>query len=329
VGRDGLGNLRGGRPAGDAVRAKAPAASAARYPIRAVSRLTGVGIDTLRAWERRYQAVTPARDDRGRMYSDADVARLRLIREAVSAGHAVGRVAALGDAELRRLAAAHDASAPRATPRPGAGLDSRAFDAALRRLDSVAVDREFTRLASVLPPLHLVRDVIMPSLRKVGDAWEKRRGAIAHEHLVSATMRHLLGSFLRLHARDDAPVRLLFATPSGDRHEIGILGGAMLAATAGLGVSYVGPDLPAREIVDAASAAGAGVLVLGVTLTGRNRPLERELGAIIRGLPADVELWVAGPGARDHLDLIAERGLVLLDFDDYQQQLDRLTGRSR
>ena len=51
--------------------------AAASYPIRAVSRLTGIGIDTLRAWERRHQAVTPVRDDRGRMYTDADIARLR------------------------------------------------------------------------------------------------------------------------------------------------------------------------------------------------------------------------------------------------------------
>lgn len=33
----------------------------AHYPIRAVSKLTGVAIDTLRAWERRYSAVTPIR----------------------------------------------------------------------------------------------------------------------------------------------------------------------------------------------------------------------------------------------------------------------------
>lgn len=311
------------------MRTRTAGATAARYPIRVVSRLTGIGIDTLRAWERRYGAVTPARDDRGRMYSDADVARLRLIRQAVSEGHGIGRVAALGEKELRRLAAAHEAPpAAREAPRPEAGPGTRAFDAALLRLDSVAVDREFSRLASVLPPLHLVRDVVMPAMRRVGDAWDKRRGAIAHEHLVSATLRHLLGSFLRLQAREDAPIRLLLATPAGDRHEIGILGGAMLAAAAGLGVSYVGPDLPAREIVDAVKAAGARVLVLGVTLSGRNSRLARELRAVIRGLPADVELWVGGPGAKDYLDLVAARGLVLLDFDDYQQQLDRLTGRS-
>jgi len=52
--------------------------SPARYPIRAVSKLTGIGIDTLRAWERRHSAVTPIRDDRGRLYTEADIARLRL-----------------------------------------------------------------------------------------------------------------------------------------------------------------------------------------------------------------------------------------------------------
>ena len=38
-----------------------------RYPIRAVARLTGLSLDTLRAWERRYRAVTPVRDERGRL----------------------------------------------------------------------------------------------------------------------------------------------------------------------------------------------------------------------------------------------------------------------
>ena len=75
----------------------------ASYPIRAVSRLTGIGIDTLRAWERRHSAVTPIRDDRGRMYTDADIARLRLLRGAVEQGHSIGRLAGLTDAELRHL----------------------------------------------------------------------------------------------------------------------------------------------------------------------------------------------------------------------------------
>ena len=50
---------------------------------------------------------------------------------------------------------------------------------------------------------------------------------------MSSTMRNLLGAFLRMYTRREASVRLLFATPSGERHEIATLGAAMLAASAG------------------------------------------------------------------------------------------------
>src|SRR6187401_688956 len=80
-----------------------PLAGPALYPIRAVSRLTGIGIDTLRAWERRYRAVEPVRDRRGRMYSDEDVARLRLLNQGVQRLRCVLRraVAPPGRVELR------------------------------------------------------------------------------------------------------------------------------------------------------------------------------------------------------------------------------------
>ena len=245
---------------------RTPRQSPARYPIRAVSRLTGIGIDTLRAWERRHGAVTPVRDDRGRMYTDADVARLGLLRRAVEQGHSIGRLAGLTDKDLHRLAVpARAIAAPATDPARPTSLDTAALSAALRKYDTGAIEQEIARLATVLRPVDLLRDVLMPVLVQVGDDWHRGRAGIAQEHLMSSTVRHILGSFLRLYARPDAKVRLLFATPSGDRHEIGTLGAAMLAASAGLGVAYLGPDLPAREIVESVTPAGAHVLVLGLT----------------------------------------------------------------
>ena len=250
-------------------------AGAARYPIRAVSKLTGIGIDTLRAWERRYGAVTPTRDDRGRMYTEADVARLRLLNGAVEQGHRIGRLAGLSNDQLRDLCGAAGAAAPAAVPTRRTPLETTALATALREYDAVGIDQELSRLAAVLRPLDLLQDVLMPVLTRVGDDWHRRRTRIAHEHLMSSTMRNLLGAFLRLYARRGAPVRLLFATPSGERHEIATLGAAMLAASAGLGVSYLGADLPAREIVDSVEPAGAQVLVLGLTTASADETLER------------------------------------------------------
>jgi DNA-binding transcriptional MerR regulator/methylmalonyl-CoA mutase cobalamin-binding subunit len=298
------------------------------YPIRAVSRMTGIGIDTLRAWERRYGAVTPVRDVRGRMYTEADVARLRLLSGAVAQGHSIGRLAGLTDDQLRDLysaagvVAVPGGDAARRTP-----LDTTPLIAALRQYDAVGIDQELSRLAAVLRPLELLQDVLMPVLTRVGDDWHSRRTRIAHEHLMSATVRNLLGAFLRLYARREASIRLLFATPSNERHEIATLGAAMLAASAGLGVSYLGADLPAREIVDSVEPAGAQVLVLGLTTATADRARERELKTIVRELPAGVELWAGGRGAERHASIIRPRGVVVSDYNSYQQELVRVGGR--
>src|SRR3954454_857499 len=171
-----------------------PRNSYAQYPIRAVARLTGIAIDTLRAWERRHRAVTPVRDDRGRMYTDADIARLRLLRGAVEHGHSIGRLAGLTDADLRRLAATANAASPVA-PTQRTALDTAALTAALQKYDAAAIDQQISRLAAVLPPLELLRDVLMPVLAQVGDEWHRGPARIAHEHLMSSTMRNILGSF--------------------------------------------------------------------------------------------------------------------------------------
>ncbi len=298
--------------------------AAARYPIRAVSKQTGIAIDTLRAWERRHGVVTPARDDRGRMYTDADVARLRLLRDAVEQGHSIGRLAGLSDRQLRPLAAPA-ASAP--PPAPATAADATVLDAAVRRYDAAAIDQEVARLASLLSPLDLLQNLLMPALVRVGEDWHRRRAGVAHEHLLSSSIRHVLGSFLRLHSRGEGTTRLMFATPAGDRHEIGILGAAMLAASSGLGVAYLGPDLPAGEIVAAAKATGARVVVLGLTTAPEGKSIERELRALARGLPADIEVWAGGRGAERHAAALGARGLVFADYVAYQKELVRLGGR--
>jgi MerR family transcriptional regulator, light-induced transcriptional regulator len=301
----------------------------ARYPIRAVSKLTGISIDTLRAWERRYGAVTPIRDDRGRLYTDADVDRLRLLHRALAHGHSIGRLAPLTNDELRQLARHAGASAALA-PAPDASrqtaVDSATLAAALQSYDASAIDRELARLAAVLRPLDLLRDALMPALAQVGDDWHRRRVSIAQEHLMSSTMRNILGSFLRVYARADAPTRLLFATPSGERHEIGTLGAALLAATSGLGVAYLGPDVPSEDLVDSVKRANAQVLVLGLTRVSVAKATERQLRSIVRGLPSGVELWAGGRGAGRYASIFHARGHIFNDYVTYQQALVRLGG---
>ncbi|MBI3403362.1 MAG: MerR family transcriptional regulator [Acidobacteria bacterium] len=302
--------------------------SASHYPIRAVSRLTGLGIDTLRAWERRYDAVTPARGERGRVYSEADVRRLRLLRDAVARGHAIGGIARLHDRELETLTAmAAEPAAARVAAAPRPPVDTTLLTDAAGRFDAATMHHEIGRLAVALRPLDLIRDVIMPVLVATGDAWHAGRARVAHEHFVSAIMHNVLGAFLRLYVRADAPVRVLLATPSGERHEFGTLGAAMLAASGGLDAIYLGPDLPAGEIVDSAAAIETDVVILGVTAADAGDMIARDVAEVARRLPHDVELWVGGRGASRAASAIGPRGLVLRDFDALARELDRIGAR--
>jgi len=73
--------------------------------------------------------------------------------------------------------------------------------------------------------------------------------------------------------------------------------------------------------------AGAQVMVLGLTTTSAAKARERELRTIVRDLPKEVELWAGGRGAVRHTALISPRGLVLRDYNTYQQELARIGGR--
>ena len=55
-------------------------------------------------------------------------------------------------------------------------LDTAALTAALQRYDASAIDQQISRLAAVLRPLELLRDVLMPVLAQVGDEWHRGRG---------------------------------------------------------------------------------------------------------------------------------------------------------
>lgn len=72
------------------------------YRIGTVAGLTGLDPHTIRAWERRHAAVRPARSPRGtRLYDDAAIERLQLLKALVDCGEPIRRLAPLPDATLR------------------------------------------------------------------------------------------------------------------------------------------------------------------------------------------------------------------------------------
>lgn len=87
--------------------------------IGAVARLTGLSVHAIRKWEQRYGAVTPHRPNGGnRLYSDADVQRLILIRCLAEKGLSISRIASLPSDELEERYSRMAAAGTPTTPEP-------------------------------------------------------------------------------------------------------------------------------------------------------------------------------------------------------------------
>ena len=292
-----------------------------KFPMKVVSQLTGLPPDTIRAWERRYGAITPDRTAGShRLYSQAEVDRLRLLRQLTEAGHGIGQVARLSEAELRALTG----PPPEAPAREAAGVPERVL-ALVERYDHLAADRELSRVAALLPPRQVVLEVAWPLLREVGDRWCDGRLSVGQEHLVTSLVRSLLGTLLRLAVPPAGGPPLLLTTLSGERHELGVLMVALLAASRGVPVCYLGPDTPVAEIATAAARTQASVVGVSLVLVSDPAAATATLRELAVALGPGRVLWLGG---RDAAALPAgdlpPGALRLLTLDALDAALDGL-----
>jgi len=285
---------------------------AARHPIGVVSSRTGLPQDVLRAWERRYAAVTPHRTGTGRrLYRDRDVEKLALLKLAVESGRRISDVAALSVLELQALVQEDATAAP--PSRRGQPLGHRETEpvvraalAAVEALDARALD-DILRRASVDVSPPVLRDrVVRPLLETIGQRWRAGSLRIANEHLATATIRSFLGA-LRLngHAGPGTP-RVVIATPSGHRHELGALIAAIAALEIGWDAVYLGPDLPAAEIASVARQRGAAAVALSLVCPANDPRTAAELRELRAHLGDSVAIFVGGASAGSYDAVVAE-----------------------
>jgi len=272
-------------------------AGEAKYRVGMVSKMTGLSTHTLRMWEKRYAAVLPKRTEAGgRLYTDTDVERLRLLHKLVQSGHSIGGIANLPDGDLRGMTAAAPATSIQAVSQHLPELRERVM-AAIERLRIQEAELLLTNAALSTEPCEFLKSVVAPILVEVGERWERGELRMAHEHACSALMRGLLFSLIRLYPANDAQRRVVVGTPAKEDHELGAMMVAMLAAMHGWSVLYLGPDLPAEEIAYAVNETDADLLMLSVTnLTPKES--QREIAAIEREVADRVRILVGGPAAK-------------------------------
>jgi DNA-binding transcriptional MerR regulator/methylmalonyl-CoA mutase cobalamin-binding subunit len=277
----------------------------ARLSIGALSRATGIPVETLRTWESRYGFPVPERRPSGhRLYPLSIVPRLRRIAEALARGHRARQVVPASEADLQQLLDSAEA-APVASPpaSPEASLAGGEVAPLLRLVESFQSDRLTHALlgaAARLGPLALLETVVAPLLRAVGEAWEKGRLEVRHEHFLSERLGDVLRSLrLPLEERASGPL-VVFSTLPGEAHGLGLQMAALIVASAGCRVLYLGTETPVPDLASLTRDLAARALALSISASSP-RPRTAALVRRLRGmLPRRTTLLLGGAGAHLH-----------------------------
>jgi methanogenic corrinoid protein MtbC1 len=262
-----------------------------RYTIKNVSAMTGIQPVTLRAWERRYEALSPSRSgNRYRLYSDRDVAVLRWLNSRLLGGISISAAVK----ELREMTEQGQwpeavAGGPQLSGRRAAASPaqiSRQLYQTLLRYDEVEAANLVRQSLASFELIAFMQEVLTPALVQIGEAWYRGEIGITAEHYASAFVRGKLLALLQAYPlRKGAPYIMLGGAPN-EAHEIGALMMSVLLRSRGYQADFLGPDLPLDDLADHARYEKPHMIILTATTRDSALNLERMQDKLSRLRPA-------------------------------------------
>ena len=270
------------------------------YSIKQASIRSGVSVPLIRAWERRYGVVSPRRTPSGyRLYDDGAIATLLRVRELIESGWSASEASrAILAGEIPVIAA----SAAMLAALSGEAGHTRQVEL-IERFIGAATVVDISATGAVLDEIFalgsfesIVDDLLMPALVALGRAWSEGRLDVAAEHAASAAVHRRLAALYEAAAVvGDAGV--VVGLPPGARHELGALAFAVAVRRQGVGVLYLGADVPVAGWVHVMRQDRARLAVIAIVQQA-DQAMALQVVDALRGVGSSPVLAVGGRNAR-------------------------------
>jgi DNA-binding transcriptional MerR regulator len=258
--------------------------------IQQLSQELGIGVDTLRVWERRFGFPAPERNKRGhRLYPPAQIDDLRIIKKLQNLGHRPKQLFALTAAQRRELLNQQQ-------------VDDRHQD--LQHLvTTVAAAQLEKKLRTQLQQRGIeafIQEIAVPLLEVMDRGWLTGKLSIAREHLLSDCLATILKEQLVPHANGP---RIVFMTLSGERHKLGLLLSAVLFNQQGCDCHLVMEELPVAEVLSMVDFFAADAVALSFSIQIAPRQAKQDLAWLRKGLPNHIKIIAGGFALRNGMRL--------------------------
>lgn len=243
---------------GQSARALLQYATTPLYNTRLVVSATGVPADTFRAWERRYGIPAPQRGAGGqRLYSERDIATIRWLRERTSEGLTISQAIALLRSETERSGASDQ-------PRSHEQLVDELLQALLR-FDAPEADDVLSEAFAIYSVEKVCTEIIQPTLVQIGELWHRGAASVAQEHFATQFLRRKILALLNIYDVTDGRATILAACAPGEHHDLGLLLLALVLVRRNYRVVFLGADVPAEALLQAAAQLQPEVVCLSAT----------------------------------------------------------------
>lgn len=294
------------------------------FSIKIAASHSGLSEFVIRSWEKRYKILNPLRTPSNRrLYSSDEITKLKLLAKAVKTGHRIGNICSLSKLELNGLNLLNE------------NIPTKGFDdynsfkekalKAINNLDEKEFESLLTNLTINYNIIIVLKTFLAPFINSIGALWEEGSLRISAEHLASEVISKFLINLKNSRNINNNALKVLFATPVGQIHELGVLIAATIAAERGFNSIYLGPNLPAVEIIHSAIKLNAKAVCLSIVYPANDVFLSSDL-ANFEMLPDNIQLLVGGKSASSYENIfnLLKNANVVFGLDDFSAWIEKL-----
>lgn len=290
------------------------------YNIKAAAKILDMPKVTIRSWETRYNAITPARTESGhRLYSDQNLEDLKWLKIQVQ-----DRGIKISEAVKQLHASKRNPVEKEKAPVP---VSTEPYHKQVQELYLAASEMDTERFNYLLD-LHfslfhyrtVFFSIIVPLMVRIGEEWENGSLTVAHEHLITHIIQQRFNQFFRVFPISPELPKVMALCPSGEHHQLGLLLFSLFMRENGFQVMYFGENTPIDGIAELAVEHAIEITCMAIS-TPRMLPVIDQYTDAISAKNPGMRFLIGGAGITEPK---AEKNRWFLgnSYESWQEWLD-------
>jgi DNA-binding transcriptional MerR regulator len=270
------------------------------YTIQMAAEASGLSAHTIRAWEKRYSAITPQRSESGRrLYSQEDIKRLILLVQLTNIGSAISQVANLSNEELsgiyKRLV--------KNTPIPQNSFPPQLKDhshikdlllVAVKAYDVAAVSGLLGEARDSHTPRSFALNILLPVLDEMRLGCIKGIYQQAQMNALKSLINFYAGMLIYNGAGTDSRIKskYLIANLDQKNKDLSHLLSALICTGNKKAIFYLNSHVPMQTLIDTILATSSTHLILHIPENTDAKLAENYLNDLFYYIPQNIKIWI-------------------------------------